>query len=116
MLGPEDFEECEKSGLARYECAHCQGHKLGDEQDVVHYGHLDPDKPLDESYYDEDLLYEVIGRSFQAVYSGVCTIDHDHEIRRGDKVARVRHADNPLIAVGGVACKNCIREIPKAKS
>lgn len=108
MLGPEDFEECSFSGMMKYECSHCQGHTLGDEKTTPQYGNLDPSQ-------DPDFPYEVVGRAFESMYRGHCAIDYEHKIRIGEKVARVRRADNPLIAVGGVACKNCIREIPRAK-
>lgn len=60
--------------------------------------------------YEDNLeLYEVDGRSFESQYRGTCVINRDHEVKRGDKVARVKRTDNPLIPVAGVACKSCTR-------
>lgn len=55
-----------------------------------------------------DLRFVAIGRRFKSQFSGVCTIDRDHPIKRGDWVTRVEHADNPFIPVTGVACKYCL--------
>ena len=108
MLGPEDFEVCSHSGMMRYECAHCTGDKLGDESPARdRYTDLEPT-------VDEDFPYEIVGRAFEASYRGHCNIVYEHKIKVGEKVARVRRADNPMIVVGGVACKICIREIPRA--
>jgi len=59
--------------------------------------------------------YEVIGRVFEAQYSQSCTIDDEHRIRRGDRVAKVQRADNPMLPVPGVACKVCIKGMPRSK-
>ncbi len=106
-----DFEECDFSGLAKAYCSHCLGHKLGDEKPgAVRYGDLDPE--MDD---DEDVEYEVIGRAFEAKYKGHCTLNYDHKIKMGARVARVQRQDNPMIPVPGVACSECIRMLPKAK-
>lgn len=86
-------EICEKSDLPKEWCAHCR-------------------KSEDVNTTEE---YEVVGRAFDAQYSGRCTLDYDHQIRRGDLVARVRHADNPMLPVQGVACSACVKVLPRAK-
>lgn len=58
--------------------------------------------------------FEIIGRTFEAQYHGVCTLDYDHRVRRGDRVARIQRADNPMLPITGVACKNCIAFLPHA--
>lgn len=56
-MADDDYEECDFSGLAKIYCAHCLGHKLGDEKpEPRKYGNLDV-----ESEDPED-IYEVIGR------------------------------------------------------
>ena len=55
--------------------------------------------------------YEIDGRIFEAQYRGVCTLDPEHKIKRGDRVARLIRKDNPMLTVGGVACKHCTEEI-----
>lgn len=50
--------------------------------------------------------YETLG-SFDAGWSGRCTIDPDHTIKRGDRVAKIQLKANPLLPVTGVACKHC---------
>lgn len=62
----------------------------------------------------EDHEFEVLAR-FEAVYPGSCVLNRDHSIKRGDKVSRVRYADNPMIPVPGVACKACTKTLPFAK-
>jgi len=102
---PDDqFEECEQSGLPRVFCAHCKGDKLGDE-------HLPGVGFADE---DANAEYERIGRTFAAQYSGVCTIDYDHRVKRGDIVSKVQRADNPLLPISGVACASCTKVLPHA--
>lgn len=105
-----DYEECDFSGLAKIYCAHCLGHKLGDEKpDLPKFGNLDVARE------DPEDVFEVIGRAFEAQYKGHCTINYDHTIKRGSRVARVQRQDNPMIPVGGVACSECIRILPKAR-
>lgn len=58
--------------------------------------------------------YEILGKVFLSQFPGVCRVDPDHKIRRGDKVARVQYADNPMIPVTGVACSQCLILLPKA--
>lgn len=55
--------------------------------------------------------YEIVGRAFDSQYRGTCTLDRDHVIKRGDRVARVQRKDNPMLTVGGVACKLCVAEL-----
>jgi hypothetical protein len=59
--------------------------------------------------------YEVRGRVFEAQFTQTCTLDEDHRIRRGTKVAKVQRADNPFILVPGVACALCIKGMPRSK-
>jgi hypothetical protein len=59
--------------------------------------------------------YEVVGRTWEASFSGHCTIEYAHAVRRGDKVSRVRRADNPMLPVPGVACSLCLKMLPRAK-
>ena len=65
--------------------------------------------------YDEDEgEYELIGRWFHAQFPGHCAIDWEHLIRKGDKVSRIQHADNPMLPIQGVACKSCVILLPRA--
>lgn len=65
---------------------------------------------MDEAIWER---YEIIGRPFKSQFRGTCTLDRDHEIKRGELVARVQRADNPMLVVGGVACKMCISEMKR---
>lgn len=58
--------------------------------------------------------FEVTG-TFPAIYSGECTLDNRHRVKRGDRVGKVRDVANPLIPVPGVACESCIRGLPRAQ-
>lgn len=93
-----DETECPFSGLPRYTCSHCTGDV---EEPTPVYGK-----------HDED--YEILGRIFEAKFAGHCTIEYDHRIRRGDSVARVQRADNPMLPVAGVACASCVKILPRA--
>lgn len=62
----------------------------------------------------EEVEFEIVGRAFPSQYHGVCTLDPDHRIRRGDKVARVQRSDNPMLPISGVACNMCVRILPHA--
>lgn len=95
----DEYEECDFSGLPRVFCAHCQGHK---EEKPSVYGNDDEDE------------FEIIGRVFDAQFPGHCTIDYDHRIKRGDRVARVQRIDNPMIPVTGVACSACVKVLSHA--
>lgn len=97
----EVYEECDFSGLPKVFCAHCKGDTLRDEKPTV-YGN------------DDETEFEIIGRTFEAQYSGVCTINYDHKVRRGDRVARVQRADNPMLPITGVACASCTKILPHA--
>lgn len=59
--------------------------------------------------------FEVQGQPFTTAYRGNCTVDFDHVIKPGEKVARVQRADNPMLPVPGVACHRCIRLMARAK-
>ncbi len=59
--------------------------------------------------------FEVDGRPFMTMYPGNCTVDYEHIIKRGERVARVRRADNPMLPVSGVACYRCIRLMMTAR-
>lgn len=96
----EVYEECDFSGLPKVFCAHCKGDELGDEVKQV-YGNDDTDE------------FEIV-RIFEAQYPGTCTIDREHIIKRGDRVARIQRADNPMLPISGVACKNCVKLLPHA--
>lgn len=89
-------DECEFSGLPENTCSHC----IGDDD----LGNVNEDD------------YERISKIFPAMFPGQCTIDPDHRIKRGDKVSRVQHADNPMLTVSGVACASCTILLPRAKS
>jgi hypothetical protein len=96
-LLPAD-EDCEISGLPMAFCSHCLGDKLGDE----------------EEFGDTEHDYELVGRKFDAQYSGHCTIDYEHVVRRGTTVSGVQRADNPMLPVSGVACSACVKSLPHA--
>ena len=93
------MEECDFSGLPRATCSHCTGDV---EEKAPVYGN------------DDDEEFEVIGKVFEAQYSGHCTIEYAHKIRRGDRVARVQRVSNPMLPVAGVACAMCVKILPKA--
>ena len=65
---------------------------------------------------DPEEQFEAIGPLMDAKFSGRCAIDWDHRIRRGDVVTRVAWADNPLLPVPGVACKNCTKFLKKSRN
>lgn len=91
-------ELCDWSELPKSSCAHCNVK----EEPVSVFGN------------DDEREFEIIGHPFPAQYGGVCTLDYDHRIRRGDRVAKVQRADNPMLIVSGVACKDCIKGMPHA--
>ncbi len=101
MTDDSMYAECDFSGLPKMFCSHCTGDKLGDESPAV-YGNDDPAE------------FEIVGRVFEAQFSGHCTLDYDHKVRRGDRVARVQRADNPMMPISGVACKDCVKILPHA--
>lgn len=86
--------ECEFSLLPEATCSHCTGH---DDSDLL-----------------ADSDYEITAL-FTAQFAGTCTIDSEHRIRRGDRIAKVQHADNPMLPVPGVACSACVLDLPRAK-
>lgn len=89
----DGMDECGMSGLPKAWCAHCRKSEQID---------------LEEEF-------EVLSRSFEAQFPGRCTLDYDHVIKRGDLIARVRHADNPMQPVQGVACSKCVKMLPRAE-
>jgi hypothetical protein len=110
----DEFEECSWSGLAKAFCSHCTGAKLGDEKDR---GRLTTELLFDdqegEQPDNDDIEFEIL-RTFPAQYSGFCTVDRAHKIKRGDIVAVVQRADNPMLPVKGVACRSCVSILPHA--
>lgn len=114
MTTDADFEECDFSGLAKIYCSHCLGHTLGDEKEQ---GRLTTEILFDanEEEPDNDEIDFEILRTFPAKYAGVCTIEPAHKIRRGDIVAIVQRADNPMLPVKGVACRSCVSILPHAE-
>lgn len=109
----DDYEECDWSGLAKAFCSHCTGAKLGDEKP----DRLTTERLLDgneEEPDNDDIDFEIL-RTFEAKYHGVCTIDSAHKVKRGDRVAVVQRADNPMLPVKGVACRSCVSILPHAK-
>lgn len=88
-------EECEYSLLQRYECSHCM--------------------EVDDSDITPDHDYEIVAM-FPSQFAGYCTLVDIHRIRKGDRVAKIRLADNPLISIPGVACGICALDLPRAKS
>jgi hypothetical protein len=87
---------CLFTDLPMSRCPHCRG-----DDDLVYIVDETPD-------------YEVVAR-FETQFKGTCIINHDHAFRRGDIVAKVQLADNPMIPVSGVVCKNCLKTLPRAK-
>ena len=83
---------CEVTGLPSYLCTHCQSGNWRPTRDA---------EPLEH--------FEISSAVFEAQYSGRCTINHSHKIKRGERVARVQFSDNPMVPVPGVACYSCIR-------
>jgi hypothetical protein len=92
--------ECLISGLPMGTCAHCRGDRLDD-----------LDSLEAEDGYDD---YEITA-IFEAIYPGTCILNREHKVKRGDKVGRVRHGSNPLVPIGGVACKVCTQDYPKVR-
>lgn len=58
----------------------------------------------------------VVMQMFRTKYAGRCNIDDEHRIKRDDLVGKLQRADNPLIPVTGLACKMCIKHIPKMEN
>ena len=55
--------------------------------------------------------YEIVGRTFESQFHGRCTLDRDHKIKRGDRVARIQRKDNPMLPIAGVVCKLCLGDL-----
>lgn len=85
------MDDCDFSGLPQRFCDHCTGDEEPEEKDFE------------------------ITAVFDAKFSGRCSIDDDHIIRRGDRVGFIQHADNPMLPIRGVACKACVISYPSAK-
>lgn len=68
-----------------------------------------------EDYEEPHEEYELIGRTFESMYAGRCTIERSHKVKRGDMVSRVQRSENPFVTVSGVACKTCTKSLPRAR-
>lgn len=67
---------------------------------------------------DDDLMPDhefEITSNFPSQFAGYCTLNDTHRIRKGERVSKLRRADNPLISVPGVACSICSLDIPRAR-
>lgn len=56
-----------------------------------------------------EVEYEVVGHPFPTQFAQFCRVNYTHKIKRGDMVAKIQRADNPMLPVTGVACKVCVR-------
>jgi hypothetical protein len=70
---------------------------------------------MDDSDIIPDHEYEIVAL-FPSQYAGYCTIFDMHRFRKGDKVAKIRRADNPMVTIPGVACSVCALDIPRARA
>lgn len=70
-------------------------------------------------YDDSDIIpdheYEVVA-TFKSLYAGECTLDERHTYRKGNRVGKLRRADNPMVSISGVACPLCLMDLPRAKA
>lgn len=89
---------CLFSDLPMATCSHCRGDDLED---------------LTSDWEEND--FEIVGRVFETAFRSVCRVNDEHTVRKGDKVARLRHGDNPMLPVSGVACAACTKELPRAR-
>lgn len=87
-------EECSYSLLPKGMCSHCMG--------------------VEDADITPDHEYEIVAL-FPSQFGGYCTLEPSHRIRKGDRVSKLRRADNPMISVPGVACSVCTLDIPRAK-
>jgi hypothetical protein len=69
---------------------------------------------MDDSDLTPDHEYEIVA-NFRSKFSGYCTLNDSHRIRKDERVSKIRRADNPLISIPGVACSVCSMDIPRAK-
>lgn len=69
----------------------------------------DEPEPLDP---DDDFEITYI---FKAQFAGTCTLDREHEWRRGQKIGALKHASNPMLPVQGFACAECTKILPRAE-
>lgn len=90
--------DCDFSGLPEATCSHCRGDDLGDMDSKILHGDFERSSPI-----------------FLSQFGGTCVLDRGHRIKKGDKVCKVQHADNPLVPVSGVACTTCTLDLPRAK-
>lgn len=70
--------------------------------------------PEDVEPPDDDDDYEITF-IFQAQWRGRCTINFEHEWRRGQRIGRVVHASNPMLPVQGYACAECTKLLPRSE-
>lgn len=68
---------------------------------------------LDDTDLNPESDFEVVA-VFDAQFHGFCAVDRGHVVKRGDRVSKVQHADNPMVPVAGVACKACTWALPRA--
>jgi hypothetical protein len=62
-------------------------------------------------YEDISETFEIDGRTVETGFPGRCTLNYEHKIKRGERVAQIRRKDNPFIPISGVVCKRCIEEL-----
>lgn len=70
-------------------------------------------KAADDSDLNPETDFEIVA-VFEAQFHGFCAVDRAHVVKRGDRVSKVQHADNPMVPVAGVACKACTWALPRA--
>jgi len=69
---------------------------------------------FDDSDIIPDHDYEIVS-NFPSQFTGYCNIEERHRIRKGERVSKLRRADNPLVIIPGVACSLCSMDFPRAK-
>lgn len=69
---------------------------------------------VDDSDIIPDHDYEIVA-VFPSQFGGYCNLEIAHRIRKGDRVSKIRRADNPMVPLPGVACSFCTLDIPRAK-
>lgn len=65
-----------------------------------------------KSFYKEG-DYEIV-HTMIAKDHGRCCLDEEHKIKRGDKIGKLQHSNNPFVPIPGWACKKCIEWLPRA--
>lgn len=73
-----------------------------------------PEEPMSDQEIDFTDDFEITS-TFVAQYRGTCTIDREHEWRRGQRIGRVAHANNPMLPVQGYACADCTKLLPRSE-